>query len=97
MPRRSTITNTTNTSPRINFHNGPMPGISCRLSRSHSHTAAPTAGPISVPTPPITVCTTSWPEVSSMNASGGMKLCSTPSSPPASPANAAAMTNTASL
>jgi hypothetical protein len=32
-----------------------------------------------------------------MNASGGMKACITPSSPPASPAYAAAITNAASL
>ena len=36
--------------------------------------------------PPIAVCITSWPEVSKVKASGGMKACNTPSKPPAKPA-----------
>ena len=56
----------------------PSPSVDCRKSRSDSQTAAPTSGPNSVPVPPIAVWITSWPEVSKVNASGGMKPCSTP-------------------
>ena len=66
------VTRTTNTKPRMNFHRSPMAGTCCNRSRSVSQIAAPTVGPISVPAPPITVWMTSWPEVSSAKASGGM-------------------------
>jgi preprotein translocase subunit SecD len=60
------------TEPSTSFHSEVRPGMSWRLSRSHSQTAAPTSGPIRVLAPPTMVWTTSWPDVSSENASGGM-------------------------
>ena len=47
-----------------------VPSTSCRKSRRYSQTAAPSSGPNSVPTPPMTVCTTSWPEVSKREGVG---------------------------
>ena len=64
--------------PSTSFQALPRPTALCRKSRRNSQTVAPTSGPNSVPTPPIAGCTTSWPEVSNENASGGMKPCSTP-------------------
>ena len=71
MPRRSAVTSTMNTRPSTSRHSAPMPGTSCKMSRSHSQTAAPISGPTSVPTPPIMVCITNCPDWSSANRSGG--------------------------
>ena len=86
MPRRRKQTSSTKTTPSTSFHAAPSPSAACRKSCRNSQTAAPTSGPNSVPLPPIAVCITSWPEVSKVKASGGMKACSTPSRPPAKPA-----------
>ena len=86
MPRRRKVTSSTNTVPSTSFQAAPSPSADCRKSCRNSQTAAPSNGPNSVPMPPIAVCITSWPDVSKVKASGGMKACNTPSSPPAKPA-----------
>ena len=86
MPWRRKQTSSTNTRPSTSFHAAPSLRVACRKSCRNSQTAAPTSGPNSVPRPPMAVCMMSWPEVSNMKASGGMKACITPSRPPASPA-----------
>ncbi len=86
MPWRRKHTRTTKMRPSTSFQVAPRLRVDCRKSCRNSHTAAPASGPNSVPRPPIAVCMMSWPEVSNMKASGGMKACITPSSPPARPA-----------
>ena len=86
MPCRRKQTSSTKTSPSTSFQAAPSLRVACRKSCRKSHTPAPTSGPNNVPRPPMAVCMMSWPEVSNMKASGGMKPCSTPSRPPAKPA-----------
>ena len=85
-PRRRKQTSSTKTTPSTSFQVAPRCSVVWRKSLRYSHTVAPTSGPNSVPVPPIAVCMTSWPDVSKVNASGGMKPCITPSNPPAKPA-----------
>ena len=86
MPRRRKQTSSTKTTPSTSFQAAPRPERRLQEILRKSQTAAPTSGPNSVPAPPIAVCITSWPEVSKVKASGGMKPCNTPSRPPAKPA-----------